>query len=186
MDLAIFFFDFWLLDSFVNVDSSLSLRTSAQNWSGLGHKYLDLHQSWKGRKYSLNLLPSRWKGSKKKLLVGRILSRQWKDVWHNKIISILEPGVLNILLSRHIGTLNLCTDPWKVQKRVLMICWYDVVWVLSGDNHIVWCQMRRGQKPEAIADTEILYEPHQEINLDSGFHQHFIFFCWKKTRYHKI
>ena len=36
-------------------------------------------------------------------------------------------------------------------------------------------------RPEAIADTEILYEPHQEIYLDSGFHQHFMFLCWKKT-----
>ena len=40
--------------------------------------------------------------------------------------------------------------------------------------------MSDDMRPEAIADTEILYEPHQEIYLDSGFPQHLIFFCWKK------
>ena len=156
------------------MSNHLYLCFSVQNWPGLGHKYFSLHRSWEGRKYSLNLLLFRWKGSKKKLLVGRILWRR-RDVWHNKIISILAPGVLS------------CSRDWdRALYRSMKkgekgfdekICWCDVVCVWSrDDNHIVWCQMRCGQKPLLIQKYYLsIITDVFGLSLSSIFN----FLCWQ-------
>ena len=121
---------------------------SVQNWPGLGHKYFSLHRSEREESISWIYCSLDERGAKRNFWLAEYCDGGERCLTQQNNINIGTRSI--ILLSRHT---KLCTDPWKTGKRVLMRRYADadVVWVWSrDDNHIVWCQMRCGQKPLLI------------------------------------